>query len=148
MYIHSNSEDNDWNDVCLALQSHAARWQEIAQRLYVPVNEIAKIRINNHDDVSQCLYEAINYWINQNCNPEEHGMPSWRTLCKALSEVNGLNLAFRTLAKAHGGIVILIIITNVTIDSNAKSSLSAELIVDLINYQLGTEQYHRFSWLL
>ena len=72
-------------------------------------------------------------------------MPSWRTLCKALSEVNGLNLAFRTLAKAHGGIVILIIITNVTIDSNAKSSLSAELIVDLINYQLGTEQYHRFN---
>lgn len=75
-------------------------------------------------------------------------MPSWRTLCKALSEVNGLNLAFRTLAKAHGGIVILIIITNVTIDSNAKSSLSAELIVDLINYQLGTEQYHRFNWFL
>ena len=87
------------------LQPFAFKWEKIAQSLGIVANKIKEIKQNNIHDVSQCLYEAINYWIQQNCTTDKHGLPSWRTLCKAISKVEGTRKIVRDLAKDHRGII-------------------------------------------
>ena len=84
------------------LRPFVFKWEEIAQSLGIVANKIKEIKQNNRD-VSQCLYEAINYWIQQNCDTDMHA--SWRTLCKAISEVEDMSRVVRDLAKDHRGII-------------------------------------------
>ena len=61
--------------------------------------DIETIEKDNPLNVSTCLSKALEYWVKQNYNTEKFGLPSWRTLLRAVAQVNkGL---FRRLASGH-----------------------------------------------
>ena len=50
-------------------------------------------------DCYQRWSQALNQWIRQNYNAERFGEPSWRTLLKAIAEVD--KRKFKKLAEIH-----------------------------------------------
>lgn len=107
--IAENSGDDDWKTVCEVLRPLASKWEKIAQSLGIVANKIEEIKQTNINDASQCLDKAINYWIQQNCNTDKHGLPSWRTLCKAISNVEGMRRIVKDLVTDHRGIVTIML---------------------------------------
>lgn len=59
------------------------------------------IKDKNPDDSTgvASLNEALEQWILQNYNTKKHGLPSWKTLLKAVSLVD--QSTFEKLAKEH-----------------------------------------------
>lgn len=103
-FSFENPDVDDWNDVCQALQNYSAKWKNISRALGITANKIQEIETNNSRNAAQCLDEALQYWIEQNCKPDlVYGLPSWRSLCHAISMVEGMKKHFKDLAKAHGG---------------------------------------------
>ena len=57
----------------------------------------------NNSKTTNCLSSVITDWINQNYNTTKYELPSWRTLCTALSKASGNKKFIKELAIEHGG---------------------------------------------
>ena len=77
----------------------SAKWVQLSSCLGLPYRLIASIKANHPSDNYGCWSDALNQWISQNYNIAKFGVPSWRTLLKAVSKVD--QLMAKELAKAH-----------------------------------------------
>ena len=75
--------------------------------LGLPPHRIEEIQIRYPGSVSQCLHASIQLWIEQSYNTKRFGLPSWKTLCEAISRVGDMKVLVRNLAKKHPGIHII-----------------------------------------
>lgn len=100
--------EDDWKTVCQELQSHAAKWKKVAQALGIRAVMIDEIEENNNRNASLCLDKAIQSWIDLDYNTNKHDLPSWRSLCKAISNVSGMKRTFKNLSKKYTGIIIIV----------------------------------------
>ena len=79
-----DAEDDDWNIVVIETGSLSSRWEKLVVRLGLTSDLIdSTIR-----PASAPWDEALKQWINQNYNTTRFGLPSWRTLLKAVAQVN------------------------------------------------------------
>lgn len=99
--IFSKSDDDNWNDVCQELKRFVAHWKKIGRALGLLAYQLEEIEGNNRTN-SECLDKMLEIWIGQNYSVEKFGLPSWRTLCKALSQVADMKY-FKELAEKHKG---------------------------------------------
>ena len=82
--------------------SLAAKWEQLSGYLGLSKGTIESIKGNHPCDNSGSWNEALNQWIRKNYNTEKFGVPSWRTLLKAVAVVD--KLLFEELANNHQGI--------------------------------------------
>ena len=94
-------------------KSLAARWKELSISLGLSCDVIDDIKGSGNN--YHCLSEALKHWIKQNYSTETFGIPSWRSLLKAVAEID--KLLFKRLAAKHSQsgmcmckVVVLIII--------------------------------------
>ena len=94
-------------------KSLAAKWKELSISLGLSCDVINNIK--GSGDNYLCLGEALEHWIKRNYNTETFGRPSWRSLLKAVAEID--KLLFNRLAEKHSQsgmcmckVVVLIII--------------------------------------
>ena len=78
----------------------AAEWNKLAIYLGLPF-DLINSTIKVAGDPFQCWSEALRQWILHNYNTKKFGEPSWRTLLKAVAQVN--KLQFKKLAASHQG---------------------------------------------
>ena len=78
----------------------AAEWNQLA--IYLGLSfDLINGTIKLAGDSFQCWSEALRQWILHNYNTKTFGEPSWRTLLKAVAQVN--KLQFKKLAASHQG---------------------------------------------
>ena len=77
----------------------SADWHDLSAYIGLAIDDIECIRKDNHNDSKACLKKALHEWIKQNYSIEKFGLPSWRTLLKAVAEVH--NGHFRKLAAKY-----------------------------------------------
>lgn len=78
----------------------AGQWRKLGSFLGLDPSSLAIIRENHPHDQTGCYSETISQWIKQNYNTSRYGMPSWRTLLRAVAMVD--KLLFQKLAIKHG----------------------------------------------
>ena len=81
-------------------KSLAAKWRELSIYLGLSCDVIDNIK---GSDNYHCWSEALKNWIRQNYDTEKFGIPSWRSLLRAVAEID--KLMFRKLAEKHQGII-------------------------------------------
>ena len=96
------SDDDDWNSACMEIKNLAASWKDIGIALGISGHVLQEIASNNHHQAGDCLASVLQKWIGQNYSTEKFGIPSWRTLCRAIQKVSD-NKFFKDLARKHGG---------------------------------------------
>ena len=89
------TEDDDWNIVVIETRALASSWEQLVVYLGLPFDLID----NTIRPASNCWSEALKQWIKQNYNIKKFGQPSWRTLLRAVAQVN--KLQFKKLAEKH-----------------------------------------------
>ena len=94
-------EGCDWNIVVMETKTLASEWNQLAVFLGLP-SDLINGTIKMAGSSFQCWGEALRQWIKQNYNTCAFGEPSWRTLLRAVAQVN--KLQFKTLAGKHKGI--------------------------------------------
>ena len=92
-------DEDDWNDVALACSSLAVKWRHLCTSLGLSFKTINKIKDNNPDDIDGSLNEALMQWILKDYKIERYGLPSWKSLLKAISKVD--QPLFEKLTKEH-----------------------------------------------
>ena len=94
-----NTDTDDWNAVVIELKMLSAHWEQLSIHLGLTMHVIDCIRKDHPNDSDGCLNEALSEWIKQNYSTDKFGLPSWRTLFKAVKPVN--NSLFKKLAPKH-----------------------------------------------
>ena len=87
----------DWNVVVKDCKSLATKWKELSISLGLSYDVIDNIK--GSGDNYHCWSEALNHWIKQNYNTDTFGRPSWRSLLKAVAEID--KLLFKRLATKY-----------------------------------------------
>ena len=100
LFVVICTDEGDWNFVIMECSALAGQWGRLGSFLGLDPSSIAIIRENNPRDQTSCFSEAISQWIKQNYNTARYGMPSWRTLLRAVAMVD--KLLFQKLAIKHG----------------------------------------------
>lgn len=81
--------------------SLAAKWEQLSGYLGLSMGTIENIKGNPPYDNSCCWNEALKQWIKQNYKTEKFGVPSWRSLLRAVAVID--KLLFKNLAGYHQG---------------------------------------------
>ena len=89
----------------MQIQQFAGGWNMIGTSLGIHSHKLNEIGGNNFYQAGNCLGDVLREWIGQNYNTEKYGLPSWRTLCKALFTCNAVSdkKFVKELAGKHGG---------------------------------------------
>ena len=85
--MHTTAED-DWNVVSVECGSLAAKWEQLSTCLGLAKADIDRIRESRPRDIAGCWSEALSQWIKQNYFTQRFGLPSWRSLLKAVATVD------------------------------------------------------------
>ena len=88
---------DDWNVVVMETATLAFNWKKLVIYLGLSFDLIDNIITKADDSWS----EALKQWIKQNYNTKRYGEPSWRTLLRAIAQVN--KSQFKKLAAIHQG---------------------------------------------
>jgi len=98
--------EDDTQDVYRAVLDLAGKWRHMCSALgFKPaVAETIATRI----DPEQCLQEVVVRWLRKTYDVDRHGLPTWRTLVKAVSDKAGGNnpALAEEIARDHKGIVM------------------------------------------
>ena len=88
-HTHSHTtEEDDWNVVFVECCSLAAKWEQLSACLGLAKADIDSIRESRSRDSAGCWSEALSQWIKQNYSTQRFGLPSWRSLLKAMAMVD------------------------------------------------------------
>ena len=93
--FHINPED-DWNIVVIETKALSAKWDDLVVYLGLP----SALIDNTIRPASNPWNEALKQWIKHNYNTKTFGLPSWRTLLKAIAKVDKL-LCKKLAVKYH-----------------------------------------------
>ena len=80
--------EDDWNVVSVECGSLAAKWEQLSACLGLAKSKIDMIRESRPRDIAGCWSEALSQWIKQNYSTQRFGLPSWRSLLKAVAMVD------------------------------------------------------------
>ena len=78
-------------------KSLAAKWEQLS--IYLGLSCEVVDNIKGSGDNYHCWSEALKHWIRQNYNTETFSKPTWRSLLRAVAEVD--KLLFERLAEKH-----------------------------------------------
>ena len=92
-------DDEQWNDMIIACSSLASKWHHLSGYLGLSLKTIRAIKENNANDAVACLNDALMQWICQDFNTVKYGLPSWKTLLRAVNRVD--QALFEKLVKDH-----------------------------------------------
>ncbi len=98
-------------DVCEVLEDLAGQWRTIATNLRLNNGSMNTIETNHSKDVMRCLQLAIEDWLRLNFNYERNGLPSWRTLAKAVRKLDGR--LFERIVREHPAGMSISLVTGV-----------------------------------
>ena len=79
----------------------SAEWNRVSISLGLTPGQIASIRHDHSNDCFSCWSEALNQWLKQKHSTDLYGKPSWRTLLRAVANVD--KALFKRLAEEHTG---------------------------------------------
>lgn len=94
--------DDDVSFAYIAIRQLSAQWRDIGMALGIGADALEGIAGDNSKGADR-LSRVITTWIRQNYDTEKFPLPSWRTLCKALSAVSDNKKFIKDLALKHGG---------------------------------------------
>ena len=95
------SVKEDWNVVVAKCSTLSAHWESLSVFLGLSFSLIEEIKASYHNSINGYFNEALKNWIKQNYSTTDFGLPSWRTLLKAVARVD--KLLFKRLADSHKG---------------------------------------------
>ena len=96
-----SSEKEHWNVLIIECKSLSSNWEKVSAYLGLSFELIETINRDNPRDSAGCWNEALKEWIRQNYNTKTFGQPSWRSLLRAVAEVD--KHQFQKLAAEHQG---------------------------------------------
>ena len=107
--IHSTQGLEDEQAVREVLMTLAARYNGIGIALGLSSSELESIRCGCFGDPKLALGVVINTWLKQSYNVAKFGLPSWRSLVKAVdSPAGGYNHALaKRIASKHEGMYVV-----------------------------------------
>ena len=124
-------------------KSLSSNWEKVSAYLGLSFELIETIKRDNPRDSAGCWNEALKEWIKQNYDTKLFGQPSWRSLLKAVAEVD--KHQFQKLAAEHqgektknffviiilsitaGGILIQVLVINIRIVRSVQKLLPVKL---------------------
>ena len=96
-----STEKEHWNILIIECKSLSSNWEKVSAYLGLSFELIDTIKRDNPRDSTGCWNEALKEWIKQNYNTKKFGRPSWRSLLRAVAEVD--KRQFQKLAAEHQG---------------------------------------------
>lgn len=102
-------EDEHWNILIIECTSLSAEWEKVSGYLGLSFSLIDSIKRDHPNDSTGCWNEAVKRWIQQKYNTKSFGKPSWRTLLKAVVQVD--KRLFQSLAVKHQSKLIVCRVT-------------------------------------
>ena len=96
-----SAEKEHWNILIIECKSLSSNWEKVSGYLGLSFELIDTIKRDNPRDSTGCWNEALKEWIKQNYNTKKFGRPSWRSLLRAVAEVD--KRQFQKLAAEHQG---------------------------------------------
>ena len=101
------SGEDDICDILDELTDVLAECYKIGTRLGLKQSDLNVIKEGKHD-LATAMERVIDYWLRQNYNVKKYGLPSWKSLVKAVQHRGGGNNAAlaRKIAERHPGIYI------------------------------------------
>lgn len=108
VFIHHNTEKDDYTILIGECISLCAQWEEIAGILGLQPSLIASIKENHPNDNVGCWNDALMEWTSQNYHTEKFGLPSWKTFLTAVAKVDKMQCM--NLAAKHQGSYIYLLI--------------------------------------
>ena len=94
-------EDKHWNILVIECRSLSSDWEKVSAYLGLLFKLIDTLKRDNPRDSTGCWNEALKHWIKQNYDIKIFGRPSWRSLLRAVAEVD--KHQFQKLAAEHQG---------------------------------------------
>ena len=94
-----SAEKEHWNILITECKSLSSNWEKVSGYLGLSFELIETIKCDNPRDSAGCWNEALKQWIKQNYNAELFGRPSWKSLLRAVAEVD--KQQFQKLAAEH-----------------------------------------------
>ena len=82
-------------------KSLSSNWEKVSAYLGLSFELIETIKRDNPRDSAGCWNEALKEWIKHNYDTKLFGRPSWRSLLRAVAEVD--KHQFKKLAAEHQG---------------------------------------------
>ena len=101
MTLYVSVEDKHWNILVIECKSFSSDWEKVSAYLGLSFKVIDTIKRDNPRDSAGCWNEALKEWIKQNYDTKLFGRPSWRSLLRAVAEVD--KHQFQKLAAEHEG---------------------------------------------
>ena len=101
MTLYVSVEDEHWNILVIECKSLSSDWEKVSAYLGLSFKIIDTIKRDNPRDSAGCWNEALKEWIKQNYDTKLFGRPSWRSLLRAVAEVD--KHRFQKLAGEHQG---------------------------------------------
>lgn len=102
--MYFTAEDEIY-DVYAEVYPMAGDWDQIAVGLKIPPAVKSCIAEENPSKPKMCLLAVLHEWLKKVYNVHKYGLPSWRSLVKAVaSPLGGANPALaEAIAKEHPG---------------------------------------------
>ena len=94
-----SAEKRHWNILIIECKSLSSNWEIVSAYLGLSFELIETIKQDNPRNSAGCWNEALKHWIKQNYDTKTFGHPSWRSLLKAVAEVD--KHQFQKLATEH-----------------------------------------------
>ena len=78
-------------DVVKEVMDLAPKWHSLGLSLRLKAAELDTISSKNHTNPTECLKDTLLTWLQERYNINKFGPPSWRMLCRAISNPAGGN---------------------------------------------------------
>ena len=108
LWLSCYTAEDDMQDVYRAVLDLAGIWRDMCSALGLRPAVVDTIAATCCGNSKQCLREVIVRWLRKTYDVDRHGLPTWRTLVKAVSDKAGGNnpALAEEIAKDHKGIVM------------------------------------------
>ena len=105
-----SAADDDLYDVLEEVIDLQGKWTDILAGLRLPPSLPSTIKAEHSTNTRSCLQAVLLVWLTRRYNVEKHGLPSWRTLVKAVADrIGGADISLALdIAKKHPGTMYML----------------------------------------
>ena len=91
--------EEDWNELIIECSFLSAKWERLSGYIGLSFRVIDDIKCDYGSDAGGCWAKALKVWICQNYSTAKFPTPSWRSLLRAVAQVD--KLSFEKLRSKH-----------------------------------------------
>ena len=107
--------EDDLRAVFNEVHAVSSKWLTFCCCLGLRASLLDAIAKDHSYKTGDCLFHGLKQWVRKNYNTEEHGLPTWRKLVKAVANPSGgeNHALAKEIAKNHQGERLLLLLFSI-----------------------------------